>query len=134
MINDLRLLLLDQPEITALVERRVFVAGPGISSFLPKIVIHQTGSEEHNDLVNSGDARTLSLDIDCQGSTGQESFELAQIVRLFLKDYSGLTVAGGAVIDAITINAEHGEMERTTQAGQIRQFSVTIDLDVLYQT
>ena len=133
MINDLRQLLLAEPSIANIVQGRVFVAGPGISSFLPKVVIHQLASDEQNDLEVSGDARMLTLDIDCQGATGQDSFELAQAVRLFLKDYVGPTVSGGAVIDALNVNDEHTEVERTTQAGQIRQFSVTLEVDVFYQ-
>lgn len=134
MINDLRRLLLAQPAITALVHDRGYIDAPAASSLLPRIIIHQMGSDEQNDLIASGDARSVNLDIDCEGATGQDAFTLAAAVRLFLKDYSGPTVSGGVTIDAVILNDEHSKKpEKTTQPGQVRQFLVTLDVDVLYR-
>ena len=132
MINDLRQLLLVTPSIVALVQDRVFVDVAKTSSVLPRIVMHQMGSDEENDLEHSGDARTIMFDIDCEGGTGQDAFAVAEAVRLFLKDFSG--AAGGAIIDAVIVNNEHSKVERTTQPGQVKQYAVTLDLDVMYRT
>lgn len=135
MINDLRRLLLAQPSITALVQDRATIDAPAAASLLPRIIIHQMGSDEENDLEVSGDARMVNLDIDCEGATGQDAFTLAAAVRLFLKDYSGATVAGGVTLDACVVNDEHSKKpERTTQPGAVRQFLVVIDVDVFYRT
>lgn len=132
MINDLRQLLMAEASIAALVSDRVYVDVAKPSSVLPRIILHQMGSDEMNDLEESGDARILSFDIDCEGATGQDAFAVSNAVRLFLKDFSGATPASSS-IDSVVMNSEHSKVERTTQPGQVKQYAVTLDLDVFYR-
>lgn len=135
MINPLRLLLLAQPTITAIVVDRGFVDIAANGSKLPRFVLHQMSSDEQNDLENSGDARQLNFDIDCEGETAQDAWDLATAIREFLKDYAGATQAGQPDITACVLNDERSKKpERTTAAGAVRQFAVTIDVDVFYAT
>lgn len=132
MINNLRQLLLARASISALVGTHVFVGVPPATAGLPRISLHQMGSDEQNDLENSGDARMVELDVDCEGATTQDAYTLAAAVRLFLKDFSG--PAGNLTFDACVVDDEHEKkVEKTTQPNQTRQYAVTVPVSVFYQ-
>ena len=135
MINNLRELLLAQASIAALIAARGFVGVAPATSTLPRIVLHQMGSDEQNDFQNSGDARQVDLDVDCEGATAQDAYTLAAAVRVFLKDFSGATPNSGPTFDACVVDDEHEKkVEKTTQPNQTRQYAVTVPVSVFYRT
>lgn len=132
MINNLRELLLAQGAISAIVGTRGFVGVAPSSAGLPRIVVHQMGSDEQNDLEHSGDAREVEVDVDCEGATAQDSYTLAAAVRVFLKDFAG--AAGAFTFDACVVDDEHEKrVEKTTQPNQTKQFCVTVPVTVFYR-
>lgn len=132
MINNVRELLLAQSSISALVGTRGFVGVAPASAGLPRIVVHQMGSDEQNDLQNSGDARLVDVDVDCEGATAQDAYTVAAAVRLFLKDFSG--AAGSLTFDACVVDDEHEKkVEKTTQPNQTRQYAVTVPVSIFYR-
>lgn len=133
MINDFRQLLLNAPTINTLVGSRVYVSNAAKGSAMPRCVIHQMDSDEHNDLINTSDLRSLNLDIDCEGATAQDAFGLAAAVRKFLKDYSGTPVSGGEKILAVILNTEKDKLQRTTTPGATTEFVLIVDVDVMYR-
>lgn len=132
MINILRELLMAQSSIAALIAGRAFVGVAPASAALQRIVLHQMSSDEQNDLENSGDARLIEIDIDCEGATAQDAYTLANAVRLCLKDFRG--AAGSLTIDACVVDDEHEKrVEKTTQPNQTRQYAVTVPVSVFYR-
>lgn len=131
MINDLRLLLLAEATIAAIVGTNVFVSRAGTGSTLPQIVIEQMGSDEGNDLGTTGDFRGINYDIDCNGGTAQDAFTLAAAVRTFLQDFTG--TAGTQTIRAVVLNDERNKVLKSASGTAVAQFQVTLDVDVLYR-
>lgn len=133
MINDIRQLLLGEATVNALVGSNVFVTRPNKGSTMPRIVLHQMGSEECGTSEGTSAGRIVELDIDCEGDTAAQAFTLATAVRLFIQDFKGPTVSGGITVAAIYLDDEHEKKpEKTTQPGQTVQFSVTLPISVLY--
>lgn len=132
MINDCRLLMLATAAITNVVATRIYIGVPPATTTLPRITCHQMGSDEQNDLTNSGVARAVEVEFDCEGATAQDSYTLAEILRLFWKDFSG--PAGSITIDAVSLDDVHEKpIQKTTQPNQTRQFAVTVPATIFYR-
>ena len=128
MINDIRQLLQNEPTINVLVGTNVFVTKANTGSTMPRIVLHQMGSDECHDLEKTGDSRIVEIDVDCEGDSAQDAYGVAAAVREFIQDYTGATVAGGIVIDSVKMDDEHEKKaEKTTQ------YAVTVPIEVLYR-
>lgn len=133
-VNNLRELLLAESSVAALIGSSGYITNAPAGSGLPRIVIHQMGSDEQNDLLESGDARQVEIDVDCEGATAQDAYTLARAVRVFLKDFRGATPNSGPTFEECNIDDEHEKkVEKTTQPNQTRQYAVTVPVSILYR-
>lgn len=123
-------LLTNEASISAVVGTAVYVGNIPQRGTYPCILITQMGSDEYNSLDATGNLRRVTFDIDCKADTSLAASALADIVREFIKDYTG--VAGSQTIDAVHLNGETATVESMTDGSDVHRYVKTLDVDIHY--
>lgn len=123
-------LLTNEASISAVVGTAVYVGNIPQRGTYPCILITQMGSDEYNALDATGNLRRVTFDIDCKADTSLAASALADIVREFIKDYTG--VAGSQTIDAVHLNGETATVESMTDGSDVHRYVKTLDVDIHY--
>lgn len=133
MRNQLRELLLNYGPVSQIVGTRGYVKAPVSKADLPNFVVKVMDTEEHGSLDGGQGLRKMSIDIQCRAATAQESDELADVIRPYLRDYRGNagTVNEVEVLQSI-FNGEDDHIEKPTRSGDVRTFVTILDFDFYY--
>lgn len=123
-------LFTSEATITNVVGSSIYVSNIPQKATYPLLLITQMGSEEYNALDGTGALRRVTFDIDCKADTSLGATSLANIVRDFIKDYSG--VAGIQTIDAVHLNSETASVEAMTDGSDVHRYVKTLDVDIHY--
>ena len=124
-------LLSAESTVTAIASTRIYVGKAPQKAALPHVIITQMGSEENVSLDGaSGTLRFLTFDIDCKAKTSVQAESLANAVRVFLDDYTG--IAGSYTIGAVIMNGESDDYEQPSDGSDVGVHVVTLDLEIQY--
>lgn len=123
-------LFMNEASISAIVGTAVYVSNIPQRGTYPCILITQMGTDEYNALDGTTGLRKVTFDIDCKANTSLAASALADIVRDFIKDYSG--VAGTQTIDAVHLNGETAAVEAMTDGSDVHRYVKTLDVDIHY--
>lgn len=98
---------------------------------MPYIVLTVMETEGNPSLDGGTDnLKFVTLDIDCVAATGEASESLCQLVRAFIKDYTG--AAGTQTIKAVIVNDQVDDEIWPTDSSGKPKYMETLDLTIQY--
>lgn len=124
-------LLAGESTITAVVPAgRIFVGNVPQESALPYIYIMQSGSDEMNAMDGTGNLRKVGFDIYCVSDRSVQAESLGNIVRDFVKDYTG--TAGSETISAVYLVQEEEEYYEPRDGSEIGLHVTILDFEIFF--